>query len=340
MGDRDFAVVVGINKYDAPAEFPELHGPTNDAEDMVAWLKDPAGGGLPPEHVDPFVVLSNQGGDKPTQSKIAGVLRDLIFHERPEDAPIGRRLYVFLAGHGFTNSVTLSLLHSVETRRAFPAYISGTQWLDCFHEKALFEELILCMDCCRDYEPTFDQPGRPGLGGLDAASNKVKRLYLLGTGIGKGAYERDFNGKTCGLFSRALIDALRDEAIDGDGRITADAVVSVIEEKLQPAAKAGLNLFPDPVITRGFVLFDQLKPRYTRVDVTPPAPGCQIEVFSGDDQNFSRPFAPSRTQDGVLTYDLPRRKTYMVLANNGDGRPIKRRNLTLRNQPAMVDLRS
>lgn len=338
MNEQDFAVVVGINKYDAGSEFPELKGPANDAEELIAWLKDEKGGGILPEHIDPFVVLSNNNGNKPTQSAIVGALRDLFTLSRPVDEPIGRRLYVFLAGHGFTSSIALSLLHSVDTRRAAPAFVSGTQWLDCFHENALFDELVLCMDCCRDYEPNFDPPGRPCINRLDSASNAVKRLYLLGTGIGKGAYEQDFNGKVHGLFSRALLDALREEAIDGDGRMTAANVADVIAEKLQPAAKAGLNLFPDPLVSAGFVLFDNLKPRVTQVNVIRSDPSLTIEIFAGDDENFAKPFSPVRTENGALVFELPRRKTYTAMATNQAGRTIRRRNFTVRNETVPVDI--
>lgn len=319
MNDRDFAVVVGINTYQDTKAFKDLEGPANDAEELIAWLKDPNGGGVPDANVDPFVKLSNGGRDKPTASEISGLLRDLFTRDHEEDQPIGRRLYVFLAGHGFTNSLALSLLHAVDTRREVPAFVSGTQWLDCFHERALFDELVLCMDCCRDYEPNFDPPGRPCTNRLDPAGNSVKRLYLLATGIGKGAYEQQFNGKTHGLFSRALIDALREEAIDGDGRMTAANVANVVSERLRPAATAGLNVFPDPFYTSDFVLFDNLPPRRTHVELTATDPTTTIAVYAGDDRRLANPIAATGQANNVFTFDLPRGKTYIAFARNAAG---------------------
>jgi len=331
MRDRDFAVVVGINKYEATSEFTELKGPTNDAEELIAWLKNPEGAGLPEGNVDPFVVLSNKSG-RATHSAISEALRTLFTRPRPVDEPIGRRLYVFLAGHGFTESVTRALLHSVETRRDAPAFVSGTEWLDCFHERALFDELVLWMDCCRDYEPNFDPPGRPCTHRLDAVTNNVKRLYLLGTGIGKGAYEKDFQGKVHGLFSRALLDALEDEAIDGDGRMTAANVFDVVAEKLRPTAKTGLNVLPDPVMTPGFVLFDNLKPRITKAPLVCRDSSLKVEVFASDDRTFSKPFSPVRTENGALVFELPRWKSYTAFATNAAGRPVARQNFAVRNR--------
>jgi len=338
MNAKDFAVVVGINSYQDKTAFKDLEGPANDAAELIAWLKDPNGGGIPDENIDPYVRLSGPGRDRPTSGDIVGLLRDLFTRDRAEDQPIGRRLYVFLAGHGFTNSVALSLLHAVETRRAAPAFVSGTQWLDCFQERALFDELVLCMDCCRDYEPTFDPPGRPCTNQLDSAGNAVKRLYLLATGIGKGAYEADFNGTVHGYFSRALIDALRDDAIDGDGRMTAANVANAVREKLEPAAAAGLNLFPDPVVTHGFVLFDNLTPRQTRVDVTLTDSTNTLELFAGDDDELQRPIPPIRTENGAFVFDLPRGKTFLCLASNAAGRAVKKRLLVVKNAPIRLSV--
>jgi hypothetical protein len=338
MNDRDFAVVVGINSYEHKREFEDLEGPTNDAEELICWLKDPQGGGIPEENVDPYVQLSSSGRDRPTASDIQGRLRDLFTRDHPEDQPIGRRLYVFLAGHGFTNSVTLSLLHSVETRRLAPAFVSGTQWLDCFQERALFDELVLCMDCCRDYEPAFDPPGRPCTNQLDSAANAVKRLYLLATGIGRGAYEQDFGGKVHGLFSRALIDALREDAIDGDGRMTAANVVNSVRETLKPAAIAGLNVLPEPVVTDGFVLFDNLTPRYTGVDIKSTDRANTITLFAGSDDDFAHPIAPLRVEGDTQIFSLPRGKTYLAFANSAASGTVRKHSFVVKKEPLALEI--
>lgn len=338
MNDRDFAVVVGINTYKDSRSFKDLDGPTNDARDLIEWLKAPGGGGVPPANIDPYVMLSDPGRTAPTVSDLVGLLGGMFTRDHPEDQPIGRRLYVFLAGHGFTNSVTLSLLHAVDTRRDVPMFISGTQWLDCFQERALFDELVLCMDCCRDYEPNFDPPGRPCTSRLDAAVTDVKRLYLLATGVGKGAYEKDFNGTVHGLFSHALIEALREDAIDGDGRMTAANVADAVRQKLQPGAAAGLNIFPDPVCSTGFVLFENLQPRRTRVDVRSTDPSNTLELFAGDDEDLANPIPPDREEEGVLGFDLPRGKTYFIVATNSAGKTIKRKSIPVRNELLRVDV--
>jgi hypothetical protein len=297
---------------------------------------------VPPDNIDPYVRLSSEQRTAPTASDINSLLAGLYDRSHPEDQPIGRRLYVCLAGHGFTNTVTLSLLHTVDTRRVAPAFVSGTQWLDCFYQRALFDELVLCMDCCRDYAPNFDPPGRPCINGLDAAATAVKRLYLLATGIGRGAYEKEFDveGKprVHGLFSRALLDALRDDAIDGDGRMTAANVANAVLEKLQPAAGAGQNIFPEPVCSKGFVLFENLTPRKTRVDVTRTDPSTTLELFAGDDSEHAHPISPAREENNRFVFELPRGKTYLLLVTNAQGRTVRHKELAVKNSPLALDV--
>jgi hypothetical protein len=161
----------------------------------------------------------------------------------------------------------------------------------------------------------------------------VKRLYLLATAFSKGAYERKFGDRVHGLFSRALIDALREQAIDGDGRMTAYDVARYVRLQLEPEAPKGLNLFPEPVVTEGFVLFENLKPRFTGVDVLSKDSAKTIEMFAGTDKTFSKPISPARCEGNVLHFDLPRGKTYMVLATNAAGKTVGRVSFTLENVP-------
>jgi hypothetical protein len=338
VNDRDYAVVVGINAYRNQRDFRDLEGPANDAKAFVTWLKSPEGGGLPAAHVDPYVRLSDPGRRAPTAGDLQDLLRTLFTQPREEDQPIGRRLYVFLAGHGFTNSVTLSLLHAVDTHRDVPAFVSGTQWLDCFHQSALFDELVLCMDCCRDFVPDLDIPSRPCKNRLDRAGLGVKRLYLLATGIGRGAYEQKFGEEVRGLFSYALINALVEDAIDGDGRLTAANVAECVRQALEPAAIAQKNIFPDPVCTHGFVLFENLRPRLTRVDIRLKDPGHMLEVFAGNDEALEHPIEPIGRENGVARFELPRGKTYSVYASTSAGRTVHRRELAVKNLPQAFEI--
>jgi hypothetical protein len=337
MNDRDFAVVVGINRYQ-DSSFKDLDGPANDAEEFIDWLKRADGGNVPEANVDPFVLLSSSTRDAPTASDISTRLKAVFNRPRGRGEAVGRRLYVFLAGHGFAPAMTLSLLHSVETSRDVPAFVSGTQWIECFQSGAVFDELILLMDCCRDYEPNVDPPSRPCRVRFDAATRSVKQLYMLATGFGQGAYERKFNDRVHGLFSRALLDALKDDAIDGDGRMTAANVANAVRARLQPAATANLNFFPEPVVTQEFVLFDGLAPRSTRVAVTLTTPNMTLRMHPGDDVMLARPLTPVSVSGNVVMFDAPRGKIYTLLVTDSSGRLVRQHPLTVGTAPVTLEL--
>ena len=311
MNARDFAVVAAINKYKTPTEFRDLGGPEHDAADFIDWLKSPAGADVPAANIDPFTRLATNGVG-PTRSDIEAAFSDLFNCARPQDQPIGRRLYVFLAGHGFTTSKTLSLLHAYESRKLTPFYVSGFGWLECFYNTALFDELVLFMDCCRDFEPTASAPIRPCLGQVDTAAQNVKQLVLLATGLGLQAYEREIDGKPRGLFSHAVTTALRSDAVDGDGRITAANVVQSVRRSLAPRAAAGLNQIPDPICSPDFVLFDNLAPRRAEVRLRFPGAGYTVQLYRGNDTHRQVSIALDRMDGNDLVFQLPCSKTYFA----------------------------
>src|SRR5581483_5256381 len=102
-GADDYAVVVGINDY-SPPPFGPLNGPVNDAQDFIAWLKAPEGAGLPASHVDPYVELSDATVPRPTWSHVQQALNRVLnlAPADPAQSRIGRRIYIFLAGHGLS----------------------------------------------------------------------------------------------------------------------------------------------------------------------------------------------------------------------------------------------
>ena len=73
-----YAVVIGLSAYPKLGSPPaNLRGPENDATLVANWLKDPAGGGLPPENVK---LIRSQ--DFPASSDDPGV----AFHARLGEA--------------------------------------------------------------------------------------------------------------------------------------------------------------------------------------------------------------------------------------------------------------
>src|SRR5262245_20513430 len=102
MPPKDHAIVVGIRR--CPA-LGDLNGPENDARDFEQWLLDPAGGDVPPANVrrilsSDFAPNANPLDDKPTTAELESAFDALYDRGDQNGGKTGRRLYVYLAGHG------------------------------------------------------------------------------------------------------------------------------------------------------------------------------------------------------------------------------------------------
>ena len=99
MNTSDYAVVVGISKYGAIK--PELEGPEKDACAFRDWLLASSGGAVPKDNV--ALILSSQF--QPTLTRVTVAFAKLMSltvknaHKAPR---VGRRLYIYLSGHGIT----------------------------------------------------------------------------------------------------------------------------------------------------------------------------------------------------------------------------------------------
>jgi len=136
---RDFALVVGINQYAYPDYLEALNGPKNDVRRFIQWLKSPAGGNVPEGNFVPYLLVSDDVGSRPKWGDIVdavGKLRDL---SRGGETRIGRRLYIFLAGHGVGPDLDDTGLLTVEAKDDRPYYIEGRQCANLFRGQALFE---------------------------------------------------------------------------------------------------------------------------------------------------------------------------------------------------------
>src|SRR5881296_2688278 len=97
MAWDDYAVVVGIARY---PEWGDLSGPENDGAEFARWLKSSDGGDVPAGHVKTLLSAGNPG--HPSAQEIDDAFDELIQSGDAQGGQAGRRLYVFLAGHGIS----------------------------------------------------------------------------------------------------------------------------------------------------------------------------------------------------------------------------------------------
>src|SRR5262245_33479225 len=95
----DRALVVCISSYPG---IRDLNGPHNDVDSFFNWLVDPVKGNLAPANV--VRVVSN-GVGRPILPDITGFFTNLMLEQQASPTPrLGRRVYMFLSGHGFADT--------------------------------------------------------------------------------------------------------------------------------------------------------------------------------------------------------------------------------------------
>jgi hypothetical protein len=241
MNDQDYALVVGIDYYPG---LGSLAGAQYDADQFAAWLADPDGGGLPvanirrirsgdfhpPAPASPFEA-------KPDDVSFEAQLLDLVLDHASHAPrqPAGRRLYLYFSGHGFSGTST-SEAALYAANAAFPQYrhIAATRYAEWLQAGALYQEIVLIMDCCRDMSlisPILSLALAPVQNPAGAA--QVRRLGWYAVPAGAKARERqiDPGGPVRGVFTYLLLEALAKAPADNDGEVWADRVADHVQTR-------------------------------------------------------------------------------------------------------------
>lgn len=209
MGAEDHAILVGIRRYRA---FETLEGPENDVDAVLEWLKDPAGGAVPDAHIHPIISSHFHHSEaRPTTEDVYKAFDDLIdLAEANDPHPAGRRLYIFMAGHGVglaLREATLLMANAAPRRWGYS--ISGTAVADHFGKAAYFREIVLLMDCCRDALAEAQLNALPWQPVTGTSAHETRWLYGFATGFSRTAREKPIDGNIRGVFTVAVLEALR-----------------------------------------------------------------------------------------------------------------------------------
>jgi hypothetical protein len=202
---RDFGLVVGINHY---PRFRSLQGAAADAIAFHAWMCEPDGGGVAPEHAR--LITSTPEPPKPLQDHVDEQFVELV---QAADALGGaRRLYVYFSGHGATctddagDDVAL-LLAKWSTTLARLA-LSSHRYCRTLGGLGLFEEIAMSLDCCRT--AVVGAVGMPPMFTCKATSeaSPARAFIAYATEAGRPAFERPKESVWHGAFTRRLLAIL------------------------------------------------------------------------------------------------------------------------------------
>ena len=226
-----YAVLLAINYYPG---LRNLDGPENDIEAFERWLKSSNGGDVDPANIkvirssDYRPPATDPNDANPTERAFIKVLDSWVRIDRTTwKERVGERLYVYMAGHGFTagSSINDPALFSAVAQIGDTAHIAGYRYVSRIANAGFFDEIVLVMDCCQDVlkasqvlDPTWSPPDR-------GASGNVKVLQAYGAPRGEAAFESaDEEGVKRGFFSRVFISALETALADAQGSVTGTAL--------------------------------------------------------------------------------------------------------------------
>jgi hypothetical protein len=330
MAADDYAIVVGITAYPFHGN---LNGPENDATAFYEWLIDPEWGDVPKDNID--LILTSESPPpypslddaKPTAERIHKAIRKLhrlgqANIEAGNKRRVGRRLYIYLAGHGCTprdDQTALLTANSDNVWTGSGFHILGQYNADWFYKSATFDEVLLFMDCCRNLikVPALDQPYADVID--RQAVNNGRPFRALGAKWSQKTWERPMgDGAVHGVFTTALLDGLKGKAAE-NGQVTSGSLrrwlLREMQEYLTEEDKQNPEISKEPDVNDFGVDFpivdaeDQSFP--VRIHIPESGIGKKLQILTSTPTGDLVTVAEADASSGVVEVSL-KRAIYIV----------------------------
>jgi hypothetical protein len=329
----DFAILIGISSYPelgAGGKSADLKGPGNDVDAIKAWLLDPKGGGF--TDASKIQVIKSQHATSaanahPTADELELALSGLdtiaqANRQAGRGMRVGRRLYIFMSGHGFSPGRHRGCLYTANAMERVTFNVHATGWLNWLQDAGYFREFVLWMDCCMN-RMSFLQPRDPPLPLVNSPEPPRASFVAFAAQRPLKAVEAPIpedGGMVHGVFTWTLLEGLRGAAADSNGRVTghslADWVRNALAARLAPRDLEDADVAKEPEVIQEDprLIFARgvSKPLY-RVTVSfPPSANGQTARLWGESppsiaQSFSVSGAPEELslRPGLFLIDVP-----------------------------------
>ena len=303
MAVDDRGIVVGINTY---PDISPLQGPEQDANEFYEWLTSENGGDVPAANVVKIVSSDFQPAPpaapvpRPTEEVARAFDRLQLEAFRPGPPKrLGRRLYVYAAGHGaglpFQNDPERSdaALLLADANMANATHVMTKVRALYFLNAGIFDEIAVFMDCCRlsvPLNPSY--PSYLNANAIDQLADERRTFFAFATKWGLKTREKPFNGVTRGVFTTALMSGLKGAAANPDGTITSQSLRNYLLLNMKDLLTAaeqndpGIPKRPDVPPPAVDLVFATVPPPRVKVTVTIPANagGQNIRIRNDDFQ--------------------------------------------------------
>ncbi|WP_445368186.1 caspase family protein [Methylomonas sp. BW4-1] len=235
------ALVIGVDKY---KEYRSLKGATADAMSMVDWLANSQG--LPDTNITcllsqdtspPYVPIAQQVHDW------LDMLDDEANSKGDQNFPLGPRVYVIFAGHGYNAATAQQTAIFPKTSKTYWDVIPIMPVKTYLEMSAYFKEVVIICDACRDVIDFAPEPGWTRRMDSHPNSPQVKVFQAYGSKAGQKSKEKDFgNGLLRGVMSYAFLRGVTGAARDANGIVTGvklknfikSAVIEELGEEFKP----------------------------------------------------------------------------------------------------------
>jgi hypothetical protein len=308
---KDYAIIVGIDRYRSGG-IDSLQGAVNDASLFYDWIVDPAGGGLDPANATLFTSPA-AGPFAPDRNAIEDQLLLTVYQEMLKGVrPVGRRLYLFMAGHGVAPSDgdDCSLVGADSFINSLRV-LTGRMTADRILRQPMFQEVVLFMSCCRDVNGSATYCNLPAPG--DPLPNST---YLHGLAVkwAKKALEKQLPHPTDptkpplwqSVFSHALIKGLN-SAFDDGGRVTSQSLRGFVKQQVVDLLPPGNNTLPQFFLDEDLapIVFNSRPPAAAAPIVeqtvpTPPGPRSILAETAPAVESTRPPLRGSRAPRGAV----------------------------------------
>ena len=226
LAAEDWAVVAGINWY---PHFAPLQGPVRDATRFAQWLRSQAY--VPDDQIKLVLSPDRHIGDaEPTLDVVKRHFEDLVREASQKDYHrLGRRLYIFLSGHGITptrsgapNYYETALLMANADSIFLGDHLAGFAYAEWFRALGVFDEVVLFVDCCRDQQNAVALTP-PSMPPWNPQRPSAHHFYAAATQLASYSWEKPLGQppEVSGVFSCVLMQALNSQSLCGpDGVLT------------------------------------------------------------------------------------------------------------------------
>lgn len=236
---RDRAIVVGIAHYPKFGVQPpnDLQGPVHDAREIAEWLSKSSGAYV--------TLITSKAGKRgmvdvrdlrPTRSDVDAPFENFIGEGLQRAAAnrssrLSRRLWVYMAGHGFApepRALALIMANAIGDQSV--PNVEATAWVDWFADQLHFDELVLWMDCCATRAYDF-QAGKPTVKKAAARQNGRAKVFMaFAAKPSAETFEGPIGprGEVRGIFTTHLLRGLKVAGGNAQGIVSTSSLVSYL----------------------------------------------------------------------------------------------------------------